>query len=215
MSRMKFAGKLNGTTYEGMPVSGIVTSFPFVIRPELSKGKPHSGLDIAAQEGTPVVAPMDGEVNDVFTTEETVGWRISVAHIFGESVFLRHLDTDGSALGYTLYAHGQAGSLAVKKGDTVKQGQVLMNIGSTGQSTGPHLHWGATVSANPYFSRSKGLNNPLDFCDDGVDPDNVSPNQAKHDEQQKKANDLIDAGQNILNDLIDELQGKSDDMGAK
>ena len=213
--RMRFAGKLNGTTYEGMPVSGRVSSFYGVVREKLSGGKAHSGLDIAAAEGTPILAPMKGEVNDVFTTEETVGWRISVAQIFGEACFLRHRDSDGELLGFTLYAHGAAGSLQVAKGDTVAEGQVLMNVGSTGQSTGPHLHWGCTVSANPYFSRSKGLNNPLDFCDDGVDPDSISPNQAKHDEQQKKANDLIDAGQSMMNDLIDELQGKVDDMAPK
>ena len=210
--RMKFAGKLNGTSYEGMPVSGIVTSFAFVIRPELSKGKPHSGNDIAAAEGTPVLAPMEGTVNDAFTTEETVQWRINFAAIFGECLILRHLDSDGELLGFTLYAHGSAGSLQVAKGDSVSQGQVLMNIGSTGQSTGPHLHWGCTVSDNPYFSRSKGLNDSFKFLDDGVDPDTVSVKQATFDEQQMKANDLIDAGQSIMNDLVDELQDKTGDL---
>ena len=103
--RMKFAGKLNGTNYEGMPVSGRVSSFYGVVRRELSNGKAHSGNDIAAAEGTPVLAPMEGTVNDVFTTEETVQWRINVAAIFGESCFLRHLDSDGGVLGFTLYAH--------------------------------------------------------------------------------------------------------------
>ena len=211
--RMKFAGKLNGTNYEGMPVSGRVSSFYGVVRRELSNGKAHSGNDIAAAEGTPVLAPMEGTVNDVFTTEETVQWRINVAAIFGESCFLRHLDSDGGVLGFTLYAHGQASSLQVAKGDSVSQGQVLMNIGSTGQSTGPHLHWGCTVASdNPYFSRSKGLNDSFKFLNDGVDPDTVSVKQATFDEQQLKANDLIDAGQSIMNDLIDELQDKTGDL---
>ena len=208
--RLKFKGSLNGTTYDGLPVSGRVTSFYGVVRPELSQGKGHSGVDIAAAEGTPVLAPMDGEVNDQFTTEETVAWRQNVARIFGNCVMLRHNDSDGSLLGYTLYAHF-AGAPSVARSESVKQGDTLGVVGSTGQSTGPHLHWGCTVADNPYFARSKGLNDPFEFLDD-VDEASVSTNQAEFDERQKKANDLIDAGQSILNDVIDDLQGKVEDM---
>lgn len=209
--RLKFKGSLNGTTYDGLPVSGRVTSFYGVVRPELSQGKGHSGVDIAAAEGTPVLAPMDGVVNDRFTTEETQAWRQNVAGIFGNCVMLRHADTDGSLLGFTLYAHF-SGHPQVERGASVKQGDLIGVVGSTGQSTGPHLHWGVTVSDNPYFSRSKGLNDAFKFLDDG-DEDSVSVNQAEFDERQNKANDLIDAGQSILNDLVDDLQGKVEDMG--
>ena len=209
--RLKFKGSLNGTTYDGLPVSGRVTSFYGVVRPELSQGKGHSGVDIAAAEGTPILAPMDGVVNDRFTTEETQAWRQNVAGIFGNCVMLRHADTDGSLLGFTLYAHF-SGHPQVERGASVKQGDLIGVVGSTGQSTGPHLHWGVTVSDNPYFSRSKGLNDAFKFLDDG-DEDSVSVNQAEFDERQNKANDLIDAGQSILNDLVDDLQGKVEDMG--
>ena len=211
MARLSFAGTLDGSTYEGMPVSGRVTSFYGVVRPELSQGKGHSGVDIAAAEGTPVLAPMDGVVNDRFTTEETQAWRQNVARIFGNCVMLRHADTDGSLLGFTLYAHF-SGHPQVERGASLKAGDLLGVIGSTGQSTGPHLHWGVTVSDNPYFSRSKGLNDAFKFLDDGNE-DSVSVNQAEFDERQNKANDLIDAGQSILNDLVDDLQGKVEDMG--
>ena len=50
------------------------------------------------------------------------------------------------------------------------------------------------------------MNNPLDFLDNSEEEVNDV------DEQQKKANDLIDAGQSILNNVIDDLQGKVDDM---
>ena len=209
--RLTFKGSLDGTTYTGLPVSGRVTSFYGVVRPELSQGKGHSGVDIAAAEGTPVLAPMDGVVNDVFTTEETVAWRKNVAAIFGNATFLRHNDSDGNLIGYTLYAHLYAAP-SVRRSESLKAGDLLGVIGSTGQSTGPHLHWGCTVAANPYFSRSKGLNDAFKFLDDGNE-DSVSVNQAEFDERQNKANDLIDAGQSILNDLVDDLQGKVEDMG--
>ena len=199
--RLTFKGSLDGTTY---------TSFYGVVRPELSQGKGHSGVDIAAAEGTPILAPMDGVVNDRFTTEETQTWRINVARIFGNFLVLRHSDSDGTLLGYSSYAH-MASEPQAQRGDSIKQGDLLGVVGSTGQSTGPHLHWGCTVSDNPYFSRSKGLNDAFKFLDDG-DGDSVSVNQAEFDERQKKANDLIDAGQSILNDVIDDLQGKVEDM---
>ena len=211
MARLQFSGKLDGNNYEGMPVSGRVTSFYGVVRPELSQGKGHSGVDIAAVEGTPVLAPMDGEVNDQFTTEETVSWRQNVAGIFGNCLMLRHSDSDGSLLGFTLYAHF-SGHPQTQRGDQVKRGDLLGVVGSTGQSTGPHLHWGCTVADNPYFSRSKGLNDAFNFLES--DTEAVSIKQANYDEQQANANDLIDSGQSILNDLIDTLQGKVEDMGG-
>ena len=208
--RLKFKGSLNGTTYNGLPVSGRVTSFYGVVRPELSQGKGHSGVDIAAAEGTPILAPMDGVVNDRFTTEETVSWRQNFARVFGNCLMLRHSDSDGGLLGYTIYAH-MAGTPNVERSQSVQQGDTLGVVGNTGQSTGPHLHWGCTVADNPYFSRSKGLNNPFNFLDTG-DEDSVSVNQAEFDERQQKGSDLIDAGQSILNDVIDDLQGKVEDM---
>ena len=212
MARLRFSGKLDGNNYEGMPVSGRVTSFYGVVRPELSQGKGHSGVDIAAAEGTPVLAPMDGEVNDQFTTEETVSWRQNVARIFGNCVMLRHVDSDGSLLGFTLYAHF-SGHPQTQRGDQIKRGDLLGVVGSTGQSTGPHLHWGCTVADNAYFSRSKGLNDAFKFLETTADTTLVSAKQLEMDEQQANANDLIDSGQSIMNDLIDTLKGRVEDMG--
>ena len=207
MGRLKFKGELNGLSYSGHPTGGVISSFYGIVRSELSGGKPHTGLDIAAPEGTKITAPMEGIVNDAFTMEEAQGWRQNVANIFGNCVMLRHNDSDGSLLGYTLYAH-MAGAPSVERNQSVSRAQVLGEVGSTGQSTGPHLHWGCTVADNPYFSRSKGLNAPLNFLDnsEGAEVEDTT------DEQQLKANDLIDAGQSMLNDLIDSLQGRVDDM---
>ena len=204
MARLRFKGELDGLKYSGHPVSGTISSFYGVVRKELSGGKGHSGLDLAAPEGTPITVPMEGIVQDVFTVEDE-GWRAGFAKDFGNCVILRHSDSDDSLLAYTLYAHMVA-TPSVSRSQPVNEGDLLGHIGSTGQSTGPHLHWGCTVTDNPYLQRAKGLNNPLDFLDNSEEEVNDV------DEQQKKANDLIDAGQSILNNVIDDLQGKVDDM---
>jgi len=84
---------------------------------------PHSGLDIAAPEGTPVRAVTDGTVidaDDYFFTGNTV----IVDH--GQGVF-------------SLYAHLK--EMKVKPGKRLEQGEILGTIGKTGRVTGPHLHW--------------------------------------------------------------------------
>tara|TARA_B110000196_G_scaffold314793_1_gene323453 strand:- start:160 stop:813 length:654 start_codon:yes stop_codon:yes gene_type:complete len=216
MARLAFRGEVDSLNrYKGWPITGTISSRFGVVRETLSKGKGHSGLDIAAPIGIPVFAPMDGVVNDVFTTEETVAWRKNVAAIFGNSVFLRHSDSDGSLIGYTLYAHFDSAP-SVSRSESVEGGDQIGVVGSTGQSTGPHLHWGCTIMDNPYFSRSKGLNDPLNFLvsESVSEPaeDYVLPDSQEIDEQQKKANDMMDAAQSMLNDIIDTLQGKEEDM---
>lgn len=86
---------------------------------------PHKGIDIAAAEGAPVVAPIAGKVvlvaEDMFYT--------------GKTVMLDH------GLGVTsVYAHLQA--IKVKQGQILRQGEVLGLLGQTGRATGPHLHFG-------------------------------------------------------------------------
>ncbi len=89
-------------------------------------GSYHNGVDVARPIGTPIVAPADGVVvlaaNRAFTLE---GYLLIINHGMGlTSTFL----------------HNNA--LAVKAGDVVKQGQLISWVGTTGRSTGPHMHWG-------------------------------------------------------------------------
>jgi murein DD-endopeptidase MepM/ murein hydrolase activator NlpD len=84
----------------------------------------HEGLDIAADPGEPVYAAAAGEV--LYADHNLRG--------YGNVVILRH---DSSMT--TLYAHNK--SLQVHPGDKVKQGQVIALLGSTGHSTGPHVHF--------------------------------------------------------------------------
>lgn len=86
--------------------------------------KAHEGLDIAADEGEPVLAAAAGKV--LYADSRMRG--------YGNVVVLRH-DSEMT----TLYAHNQ--SLKVRLGDTVKQGQLIALLGSTGHSTGPHVHF--------------------------------------------------------------------------
>ncbi len=86
--------------------------------------KPHEGIDIAADEGEPVYASAAGQV--LYANNRMRG--------YGNVVILRH---DSSVT--TLYAHNE--SLKVRLGETVEQGQVIALLGSTGHSTGPHIHF--------------------------------------------------------------------------
>jgi murein DD-endopeptidase MepM/ murein hydrolase activator NlpD len=87
-------------------------------------GRMHAGIDIAADVGTPIVAAADGVV-------EFSGWNSGG---YGIMVEIRH--ADGSL---TRYAHNNA--TLVKEGQKVKQGEQIAEMGSTGYSTGPHLHF--------------------------------------------------------------------------
>jgi hypothetical protein len=87
-------------------------------------GKMHKGIDIAAPIGTPIVASAPGEV-------VAAGWNSGG---YGNLVKIRH--PDGSV---TFYAHNSR--VLVRTGEEVAQGQQISEMGSTGRSTGPHLHF--------------------------------------------------------------------------
>lgn len=101
-----------------------------------NKMNPHLGTDIAAPTGTPVKAAGDGFI------------ALDAADTFysGNVIVIDH----GHGL-QTVYAH--LNKMNVKKGDKVKQGDIIGEVGQTGRVTGPHLHWGASLRGtrfNPY-----------------------------------------------------------------
>ena len=93
----------------------------------------HKGIDIGASSGSAIVAALDGKV--VYT-----GYNVAR----GNYVMIDH----GGGI-ITLYQHGLSGSTRVSSGQTVKQGQTIMGVGSTGYSTGPHLHFEVWENGTP------------------------------------------------------------------
>jgi len=109
----------------GWPVrSGYITSgFGYRVHPILKKYHLHTGVDFAGKRGTPIFATADGVV--IFSGRESG---------YGCIVKIRHMD--GLV---TYYAHNQKN--LVKRGDLVKKGQIIAKLGSSGRSTGPHVHF--------------------------------------------------------------------------
>lgn len=114
------------------PCSGRVTSpFGWRVHPVLHKQKFHSGIDISAGMGTPVCAADSGVVI-------VSGWNGG----YGKMVVIDH----GNHIS-TLYGHNSV--LRVNVGDKVTQGQIIALSGSTGLSTGPHVHFEVRVDGRP------------------------------------------------------------------
>ena len=113
------------------PVAGQEPGSGFGAR-RIINGKPrapHSGIDYAAERGTPVVAVNSGRVA-----------------LVGDFFFPGRLVVVDHGLGlYTLYFHLDA--VAVTEGESVDRGQQVGTVGATGRATGPHLHFGAQVGA--------------------------------------------------------------------
>ncbi len=103
--------------------------------PQIYSGKGHTGIDLGASPGTPILAARDGVVLGTGNTDLTCP-----GASFGKWVFIKH--DNGLS---TLYAH--MASFLVSQGDTVKTGQVIGYSDTTGYATGPHLHFGVYASA--------------------------------------------------------------------
>jgi len=109
------------------PINGARLSSKFGMRKHPIDGynKMHQGTDFAAPEGTPIMASGDGVI-------VKAGW----CGGGGNCVKIRHNSSYS-----TVYAHMSKFAIATKKGRRVKQGEIIGYVGSTGKSTGPHLHY--------------------------------------------------------------------------
>ncbi|MBE7012542.1 MAG: hypothetical protein E7416_00475 [Ruminococcaceae bacterium] len=109
----------------------VTSPFSMRVHPTLGVYKQHTGMDIGAAYGTDVLAAADGTVI-------ISGWN----NAWGNYVVINH----GGGL-TTLYAHNS--KLIVSKGQRVTRGQVIAKVGSTGYSTGPHIHFEVQVNGSP------------------------------------------------------------------
>ena len=109
------------------PVNGIITSHFGDID---ERNSPHKGMDIAVNTGTNVLSAASGIVEEA-KYSQSYGWYVKIKHFGGYE---------------TLYAHNS--SVCVEKGDYIKKGETIALSGSTGDSTGPHVHFEVIKNKN-------------------------------------------------------------------
>ncbi len=140
--------------------------FGYRIHPIFKTRRLHTGVDLAARTGTPIYAGGDGVIT-YYKWQSGYGNKIEIEHVNGYETAYGHLSrfVDG-----------------LKVGDRVRQGQVIGYVGSTGQSTGPHLHYEIKINGN--------LVDPLSVK---LPKDNVLPQQYRNEFEQTIAqvNDLM------------------------
>ena len=123
----------------------ITSPYGMRVHPIIKTFSNHSGMDIGAPMGSYAIAANDGIVT-----------KATYSYSYGNMVIIDH----GGGV-TTLYAHGS--EILAQVGDVVKRGDAIMKVGSTGWSTGPHLHFeirinGTTIDPYPYVT-SSGTNN--------------------------------------------------------
>lgn len=119
----------------GLPVSGarLSSNYGTRVHPISGKVKKHTGVDLAAPQGTDIHAAAGGVV---IVAEWWSG--------YGNTVVIDH----GNNI-WTLYGHIRQGGISVEKGQTVKKGEKIAEVGSTGNSTGPHVHFEVRINGTP------------------------------------------------------------------
>lgn len=123
------------------PVKGLITSgFTNRISPFTNEKEFHEGLDISARTGTVIIAPADGVVTEIGKTYG-FGNLLTVSHGYGLKTMYGHLS-----------------SALVKKGQAVKRGDKIALVGSSGRTTGPHLHYEVLLNGVPVNPRNYILN---------------------------------------------------------
>lgn len=120
-----------------LPLEGRITSpFGLRIHPISGQQRFHAGIDIAAETGTPIYSAFDGRV--IYAGYDQ--WNGNYLKIQHENNIM------------TVYCHCE--DLNVKKGDTVRAGNKVATVGSTGSSTGPHLHFELRINNVSYDPQS-------------------------------------------------------------
>jgi murein DD-endopeptidase MepM/ murein hydrolase activator NlpD len=132
LKKLKAKRSLLAATPSIRPLDGWKTSgFGYRRSPFTGRRELHKGLDIAAPKGSPIIAPADG----VVTYSSRKG-------LMGNMITLKH--------GYGIVTrYGHLSEMLKKKGEKVARGEVIAMVGSTGRSTGPHLHYEVRLNGVP------------------------------------------------------------------
>lgn len=115
------------------PVSGYTLTSPYGMRkhPVLGYDRMHNGIDMACAQGTPIYATRAGKVTTASYQAGGAGYYVSINHLDGFSSIYMHMT-----------------NYVVAAGQSVSQGQLIGYVGSTGISTGPHLHFGISYAGS-------------------------------------------------------------------
>jgi murein DD-endopeptidase MepM/ murein hydrolase activator NlpD len=140
--------------------------FGYRIHPIFKTRRLHTGVDLAARTGTPIYAAGDGVIS-LYKWQSGYGNKVELEHVNGYETAYGHMSRFVDGLGV---------------GSRVRQGQVIGYVGSTGQSTGPHLHFEILINGN--------LVDPLSVK---LPKDNVLPQQyeAQFEQTMAQINDLM------------------------
>ncbi|MCB1141148.1 MAG: peptidoglycan DD-metalloendopeptidase family protein [Leptospiraceae bacterium] len=125
----------------GPGVGFVASTFGKREDPVFGGGEFHNGVDFAAPMRTPIYATAPGIIADAISSNENFGNHIRINH---ENGF------------FTLYAH--CSELRVKKGDRVNRGALIALVGSTGKSTGSHLHYEVHIGMDPAYNPQEFIN---------------------------------------------------------
>ena len=124
--------------------SKVTSTFGRRMHPVLRNWHTHSGVDFSAPTGTPVRATSDGEVSFIGRYGG-----------YGKFIVLKHRDNISTA-----YGHLNAFSPGLSIGETVRQGEIIGEVGSTGRTTGPHLHYEFRINDIAQNPMTAALPNP-------------------------------------------------------
>ena len=163
IKNLKMPGNDNTSLLYPLSIPATITSvFGWRTHPIFGDERFHTGTDIGAPKGTPVVAALGGRVAQA-------GWIKG----YGLTVIMEHLNSNNQPQERTLYAH--LSRLWVEAGDWVEQGTAIAEVGSTGYSTGAHLHfeWQQATSegwaiVDPGDQLEYGLANLVRYFEDQV-----------------------------------------------
>ena len=200
----KGAGRFGLGTVAGYPINGDVSSV-FGAKDMAAHSEGHNGTDIAAPEGEYIYAPCGMTITDLFSLDI-----VSTDPLFqqikdwgGNSVWGVFTDAQGNEW-RTMFAHLSEPAVTLNEGDYLEQGDFIGYVGSTGLSTGPHLHWVLGPGENRWLGRGNGNVEALDYG--ATTAGEVEPPKEDISSELLSVNDSLEAARSSSYAIISALQ---------